>query len=176
MSIYEKIKQRVYEIIGPAAKGDKLSYAVDIIICTLVLLSSAAVIVELIGVSVVLILLSVSFILLETFPIGQKIHQFLYIFEVGIASFFTVEYVLRVWTAPMEYPDLRPDKARMHYIFSFMSLVDILSIVPVFVANLPTATGVMKIFKLCKILRLIKASRYLRGVANFGHAIQAKKR
>ena len=306
MSNYRKLKKRVYEIIGPAAKGDKLSYAVDIIICTLVLLSSAAVIVELIGVSaamarvlavfeyvtvgifvleyllrlwvcefaypecgnkfealkeyvtsfdslidllsivsivfnqipkqlsflrlvklvklarlvklsehihttgaahdkaeaikkrvneiidkgkdddkvskiydivsVVLILLSVSFILLETFPIGQKIHQFLYVFEVGIASFFTVEYVLRVWTAPMEYPDLRPDKARMHYIFSFMSLVDILSIVPVFVANLPTATGVMKIFKLCKILRLIKASRYLRGVANFGHAIQAKKR
>lgn len=306
MSKYKKLKQRVYEIIGPAAKGDKVSYAADIIICALVLLSSAAVVVELIGVSeavarvlavfeyvtvgifvleyllrlwvcefaypecankfealkeyvtsfdslidllsivsilfnqipkqlsflrlvklvklarlvklsehihttgavhekaealkkrvneildkgkdddklskaydvvsVVLILLSVSFILLETFPIGQRIHHFLYVFEVGIASFFTVEYVLRVWTAPMEYPDLRPDKARMHYIFSFMSLVDILSIVPVFVANLPTATGVMKIFKLCKILRLIKASRYLRGVANFGHAIQAKKR
>lgn len=306
MSKYKRIKQRVYEIIGPAAKGDKLSYAADMFICALVLLSSAAVVVELIGVSaavtraltvfeyvtvgifvleyllrlwvcefaypecphkfaalkeyvtsfdslidllsivsilfnqipkelaflrlvklvklarlvklsehihttgaahqkseavkkrvnqiidkgtgndkvskiydivsVVLILLSVSFILLETFPIGQQVHRFLYIFEVGIASFFTVEYVLRVWTAPMEYPEMRPDKARMHYIFSFMSLVDILSIVPVFVANLPTATGVMKIFKLCKILRLVKASRYLSGVANFGKAIHAKKR
>ena len=76
----------------------------------------------------------------------------------------------------MDYPEMRPDKARMRYIFSFMSLVDLLSIVPVFVANLPTATGVMKIFKLCKILRLVKASRYLSGVANFGKAIQAKKR
>lgn len=306
MSKYKQIKKRIYEIIGPAAKGDKLSYAVDIIICLLVLLSSVAVIVELIGVpekvasaietfeyitvgifafeyvlrlwtaelaypecknklealkeyvtsfdslidvlsivsivfnqipkqlaflrlvklvklarlvklsehvktsdkvheksemikkrvneiidkgkegdkvskiyditSIVLILLSVSFILVETFPISPKVHLFLYVFEVAIASFFAVEYVLRVWTAPMEFPLLRPDKARMRYIFSFMSLVDLLSIVPVFVANLPTATGVMKIFKLCKILRLVKASRYLSGIANFGKAIQAKKR
>lgn len=306
MSKYKQIKKRVYEVIGPAAKGDVLSYVVDIIICALVLLSSVAVIIELIGVpeavrhaletfeyvtvgvfaveyilrlwvcefaypecknkfealkeyvtsfdslidvlsivsivfnqipkqlaflrlvklvklarlvkisehvqtsnkmhekteaikkrvneiidkgqegdkiskiyditSVVLILLSVSFILLETFPISEQLHHFLYVFEVVIAIFFAIEYVLRVWTAPMDYPEMRPDKARMRYIFSFMSLVDLLSIVPVFVANLPTATGVMKIFKLCKILRLVKASRYLSGVANFGKAIQAKKR
>lgn len=306
MSKYKLLKKRVYEVIGPAAKGDKLSYAVDIIICTMVLLSSVAVIIELVGVpepvqhaleifeyvtvsifaveyvlrlwvcefaypkcpnkfealkeyvtsfdsfidvlsivsivfnqipkqlaflrlvklvklarlvkisehiktsnahhekmekikkrvneiidkgqdddkvskvydivSVILILLSVSFIFLETFPISVQLHQFLYVFEVIIAIFFAIEYVLRVWTAPMDYPEMRPDKARMRYIFSFMSLVDLLSIVPVFVANLPTATGVMKIFKLCKILRLVKASRYLSGVANFGKAIQAKKR
>lgn len=306
MSRYQSIKKRVYEIIGPAAKGDIASYIVDIFICSLVVLSSAAVIVELIGVpehiqhlleifesvvigifileyllrlwvcefaypecknkfeaikeyvtsfdslidllsifsivfnqipkqlsflrliklvklarlvklsehvqtsdahhkrmekvkkrvceiidkgeendkvskiydivSVVLILLSVFFILLETFPIAAGIHDFIYIVEVVIACFFTVEYVLRVWTAPLHYPEMRPDKARMHYIFSFMSFVDLLSIVPVFVANLPTATGVMKIFKLCKILRLVKASRYLSGIANFGKAIQSKKR
>ena len=306
MSRYKQIKKRVYEVIGPAAKGDKLSYAVDIFICSLVLLSSVAVIIELIGVpesvrhalevfeyvtvgifafeyalrlwtcefaypecdnklqalkeyvtsfdslidvlsivsivfnqipkqlaflrlvklvklarlvkisehintsdaqhqkmerikarvneiidkgkdddkiskvydimSVILILLSVCSILIETFPISDGFHQALHTFEVVVAIFFAIEYVLRVWTAPMDDPDMRPDKARMKYIFSFMSLVDLLSIVPVFVSNLPTATGIVKIFKLCKILRLVKASRYLSGVANFGKAIQAKKR
>ena len=306
MTKYQQIKKRVYEVLGPAAPGDKLSLAVDIIVCALVLLSSVAVVVELIGVpehiqhglevfenvvvgifvveyllrlwvceyaypecknkfeaikeyitsfdslvdvlsivsilfnqipkqlsflrliklvklarlaklsehiqtsnafhekaervqkrvneiidkgeegdtpskiydilSVILILLSVSFIMVETFPLSQGWYEFIHISEVVIAIFFTVEYVLRIWTAPMDDPDLRPDKARMKYIFSFMSLVDLLSIVPVFVANMPTATGIMKIFKLCKILRLVKASRYLSGVANFGRAIQAKKR
>lgn len=306
MTKYQQIKKRVYEVLGPAAPGDKLSLAVDILVCGLVLLSSVAVIIELIGVpavvqhglevfenvvvgifvveyllrlwvceyaypecknkfeavkeyitsfdslvdvlsivsilfnqipkqlsflrliklvklarlaklsehiqtsnafhekaervkkrvneiidkgeegdtpskiydilSVVMILLSVSFILVETFPLSQGWYQFIHISEVIIATFFAVEYVLRIWTAPMDDPDMRPDKARMKYIFSFMSLVDLLSIVPVFVANMPTATGIMKIFKLCKILRLVKASRYLSGVANFGRAIQAKKR
>ena len=306
MTKYRQIKKRVYEVLGPAAPGDKLSLAVDIIVCALVLLSSVAVVVELIGVpapvqhglevfenvvvcifvveyllrlwvceyaypecenkfeamkeyvtsfdslvdvlsivsilfnqipkqlsflrlvklvklarlaklsehiqtsnsfhekaervkkrvneiidkgeegdtpskvydilSVVMILLSVSFILVETFPLSEGWYRFIHISEVVIAIFFAVEYVLRIWTAPMDDPDLRPDKARMKYIFSFMSLVDLLSIVPVFVANMPTATGIMKIFKLCKILRLVKASRYLSGIANFGRAIQAKKR
>ena len=54
--------------------------------------------------------------------------------------------------------------------------VDLLSIVPVFVAGMSTATGILKIFKLCKIVRLLKASRYLSGVANFGLAIQKKKK
>jgi len=76
----------------------------------------------------------------------------------------------------MDYPNLRPDKARMQYIFSFMSLVDLLSIIPVFVADLPTASGILKIFKLCKIFRLVKASRYLTSIANFGRAIQKKKK
>ena len=126
--------------------------------------------------SVILIMLSVSFVIVETFPIPWVLLHALHIFEIVIAIFFTIEYVLRIWTAPLDYPALRPDKARMKYIFSFMSLIDLLSIVPVFVSGMSTATGILKIFKLCKILRLLKASRYLNSIANFGKAIQKKKR
>ncbi len=153
----KKIKVRINEIIDKGTEGDVVSKIFDIT-------------------SVVLILLSVSFVLVETFPIPETVHGAIYIFELIIACLFAIEYVLRVWTAPIDYPNMRPDKARMKYIFSFMSLVDLLSIVPVFVVNIPTATGILKIFKLCKILRLLKASRYLNSIANFGHAIQKKKR
>ncbi len=153
----KRIQERTLEIIDKGQKGDVASKIFDIT-------------------SIVLILSSVSFILIETFPISAAMHQVIYITEVVIACVFALEYILRVWTAPLEMPNMRPDKARMKYIFSFMSLVDLLSIVPVFVANLPTSTGILKIFKLCKILRLLKASRYLSSIANFGRAIQKKKR
>lgn len=152
-----RIQVRVNEIIDKGQPGDLLSKIYDVI-------------------SVLLILLSVSFILIETFPIPDVAHDVIYVFELVIASIFAIEYVLRVWTAPIDFPDMRPDKARMKYIFSFISLVDLLSIVPVFVANIPTATGILKIFKLCKIIRLLKASRYLNSIANFGKAIQNKKK
>ena len=148
---------RTNEIIDKGKEGDVVSKIYDVT-------------------AVVLIILSVSFVLLETFPIPEVVHNYMYIFELVIASLFAIEYVLRVWTAPIDYPQMRPDKARMAYIFSFMSIIDLLAIVPVFVANLPTATGILKIFKLCKILRLVKASRYLGSIANFGHAIQKKKK
>lgn len=150
-------QRRINEIIDKGEEGDLPSKIYDVI-------------------SVVLIFLSVSFILIETFAIPAWLHKTLFVFEVIIAVVFSIEYLLRIWTAPLEFPDMRPDKARMAYIFSFMSLVDLLSIVPVFVASMPTASGILKIFKLCKILRLVKASRYLSGIANFGKAIQAKQK
>lgn len=152
-----KIQVRVNEVIDKGQEGDIPSKIFDIA-------------------SVILIFLSVSFVLVETFPLPEIVQHSIYIFEVVIACLFSIEYVLRVWTAPLDMPELRPDKARMKYIFSFMSLVDLLSIVPIFVANLPTATGILKIFKLCKILRLLKASRYLSSIANFARAIQRKKK
>ena len=155
--VFEKIKVRVNEIIDKGKEGDKISKVYDIV-------------------SVILIIISVSFILVETFPLPEIVHKILLIFEITIAILFAVEYILRVWTAPLDYPELRPDKARMKYIFSFMSLIDLLSIVPVFIAGLPTSMGILKIFKLCKILRLVKASRYLSGIANFGLAIKKKKK
>jgi len=153
----ESLKVRTNEIIDKGRDGDIVSKIFDIT-------------------SVILILISVSFILVETFPVPEAMHRTIYIFELAIACMFAVEYVLRVWTAPIDYPDMRPDKARMRYIFSFMSFVDLFSIVPVFVADIPMATGILKIFKLCKIIRLLKVSRYLNSVANFGRAIQKKKR
>ena len=152
-----KIQIRVNEIIDKGKDGDVVSKIFDIT-------------------SVVLILLSVFFVLVETFPVPESVHNSIYTFEIIIACIFAMEYVLRVWTAPLDYPNMRPDKARMKYILSAMSLIDLLSIVPVFVANLPTATGILKIFKLCKMLRLLKASRYLNSIANFGRAIQRKKK
>jgi voltage-gated potassium channel len=152
-----KIQARVNEIIDKGRPGDIPSKIYDIV-------------------SVVLILLSVSVILIETFPLPQVAHTIIYYFELVVACIFAIEYVLRVWTAPLDYPEMRTDKARMKYIFSFISLIDLLSIIPVFVAGIPTATGILKIFKLCKIIRLIKASRYLNSIANFGRAIQKKKK
>ena len=151
------IKTRVNEIIDKGKEGDIPSKIFDVT-------------------SVILIFLSVFFVLVETFPLPDAAHRAIYLFEIVIACLFAIEYVLRVWTAPLDYPELRPDKARMKYIFSFMSLIDLLSILPVFVANLPTAAGILKIFKLCKILRLLKASRYLNSIANFARAIQKKKK
>lgn len=154
---WQAVQRRVNEIIDKGEDGDVPSKIYDVI-------------------SILLIFLSVAFILIETFAIPAWLHKTLFVFEVIIASVFAVEYLLRIWTAPLEFPDMRPDKARMAYIFSFMSLVDLLSIIPVFVASMPTASGILKIFKLCKILRLVKASRYLSGIANFGKAIQAKQK
>ena len=77
MSKYKKFKKRIYEIIGPSEKGDKLSILFDILLCGLVILSCVAVIVELITKSETLI-------------------HYLSIFERVAVGIFIVEYIIRL--------------------------------------------------------------------------------
>lgn len=154
---FSKVQKRIYEILYQENEGDKLALVYDIL-------------------TILLIVTSVVFIILETFPISDSVRNGMHIFEYIIASVFALEYVMRVWVAPLEYPEKTPDKARMAYIFSFFSLIDLLSIMPVFIVGLPTELAVVKVFKLCKILRLVKVSRYVRGFATFFEVIKKKAR
>ena len=153
----KRIQLRVHQVINRHEKGDRLSLFYDIL-------------------SVFLIVLSVSFIIIESFHVSHTVHSLIYSAELFIAVFFSIEYVLRIWVSPLEYHYLDHDRARVQYLFSFMSIVDLVAIIPVFVANIPNATGMLKIFKLCKIVRLIKASRYFGGAQEFGKTLQSKKK
>lgn len=70
-------------------------------------------------------------------------HAF-YLVEIGFALIFTLEYAIR----------FRQARNKRHYVFSFFSFVDIITILPVF---LPVAnTGFMRILKVFRILRFAK--------------------
>ena len=157
-------KKRVHEIIFKDNQGDKLSKAYDIV-------------------SIVIILLSVTTIVLDTFTFPEPVEKTIYWFEVGFTIFFVIDYILRVWTAEFEYPELDREHARTKYIFSFIAIIDLLAILPIFFsfspdaeAAMPTTVAVLKIFKIFKITRLLKASRYLNGLNMFVQAIKKKKK
>lgn len=155
-----KIKYRIYEIISKDKEGDILSKIYD-------------------ALSISLILVCVAIIIADTFtlksPTANTIyHNVLYYTEVGITICFIVDYILRVWTAEFEYPNVHPDKAKMKYIFSFIALIDLLSIFAIFLVDIPKSAGILKILKLLRIVRVLKFSRYFNGLYNFGVAIKKK--
>ena len=155
-----KLKFRVHEIISKDKEGDILSKIYDIV-------------------SVCLILLCVVIIVADTFTLPNEswnkvYHNVLFYSEVSITVCFIIDYVLRVWTAEYEYPNMHPDKAKMKYIFSFTALIDLLSIFAIFLVDIPKSAGVLKILKLLRIVRVLKFSRYFDGIYNFGVAIKKK--
>ncbi len=152
-----RIKKRVYEIICKDTDGDIASRIYDIF-------------------SISLIFLSVIMLIADTFTIEGAGKTILHVSEYVVAILFTLEYIVRVWTSSIEYPDCDPDRAKMKYIFSFMALIDLLSIVPVFLTGLDSTLATVKILKLFKILRLVKMSRYLSGINRFASAVASKKK
>ena len=137
MSKYKKFKKRIYEIIGPSEKGDKLSILFDIFLCGLVILSCVAVIVELITKSETLI-------------------HYLGIFERVAVGIFIVEYIIRLWVCEFQYPECKNKfHAIWEFITSFDSLIDILSIVSILFNQIPKEFAVLRLIKLVKLVRLV---------------------
>lgn len=139
---YQKFKQRTFEIIEKAEKGDVVSKIFDIFI-------------------IVLIIINILSVFIETFIISDELRDFLYKVEVISVIIFTIEYILRVWTAPLLFDHLPPALARIKYIFSFMALIDLFAILPFYIPFIIRVDlRILRILRLVRLLRVIKANRY----------------
>lgn len=146
--MYQKIQKWVFEIIEKGKKDDKASIVFDSFIMTLITLNVASV-------------------FIETFNISSKFAYILKIFEIASISIFTIEYLLRLWTAPYLFPKCSYIKSRIKYIFSFMALIDLFSILPfylpfIFVIDL----RVLRALRIFRLFRLLKFNRYAKSMQN----------
>ena len=140
---YKAFKKRVFEIISKAEKGDTVSKIFDRCIMALIFLSIVT-------------------IILESFAeIHAKWHAQLHALEVIAVIVFTLEYILRIWTADLLYPESK--HPRLKYFFSFMALIDLLAILPFylpFIAADLLFLRMMRLFRLFRLLRVLKLGRY----------------
>ena len=139
-----KLKQRIFEIISKSENGDTASSVFDWMI-------------------VILIALSIITIVLESFQsIRVRFHAVFSVIEVITIVVFTLEYLLRIWTADLLYPETK--HPRLRYIFSFMALVDLLAILPFYLPFFSADLRflrMMRLFRLFRLLRILKLGRYL---------------
>ena len=81
-----KIKQRIFEIIQVAKPNDKLSRIFDISLMSL-------------------IMLNVCLVIADTFTLRENLLKIFSHIETVSVIIFTIEYILRVWTADLLYPE-----------------------------------------------------------------------
>lgn len=128
------------------------------------------------GFLIVLISVNVLIVILDTFSgISDGVKKAFNFIEVFSVVAFSIEYLLRLWTADCRYPDYSPTKARVKYAFSFMAIIDLLAILPfympfVFVFDL----RVLRAVRLLRMLRLLKVNRYTTALSTLGNVIKRK--
>ncbi len=108
----------------------------------------------------VLIILSLAAFAFETLPsLSPAFRKFLAGFEVFTVAVFTLEYFLRLFCC-------RP---RLSYAFSFYGIVDLIAILPFYLA-----TGLdlrsLRAFRLLRLFRLLKLVRYSAAVQRYHRA------
>jgi voltage-gated potassium channel len=97
-----------------------------------------------------LIIISIIEFSFETVPgLGEETLWWLGITEIVITLLFTLEYALRVFCA----------ERKLSYIFSFYGLIDLLAILPFYLA-LGIDIRAIRAFRLLRVVRLLKLARY----------------
>lgn len=156
MTTYEKIKKRTFEIIEKGGHGDTPSKVFDIFI-------------------MILICLNVLSVFVETFTISNTMRKILADIELFSIIIFSVEFILRVWTADFLYKNLSPVKAKIRYVFSFMALIDLFAILPFYIPFvIKVDLRVLRILRLFRLSRIIKANRYTKSLQKVMRVISEK--
>lgn len=97
-------------------------------------------------------------------------------FEIVSVAIFTVEYALRVWTAP-EDPRYagRPFADRVRYMAQPYMIIDLVAIAPAYIALfVPFAD--LRILRLFRLFRLLKIARYSPAVSTLIHVLSLERR
>lgn len=150
-----KFKKQVFRIISPDHDGYMPSKIFDISI-------------------IILILLNVVIVVADTFdniPLGFS--NIFSIIDIVSMIIFTVEYLLRLWTADLLYPDAK--KPRLKYLFSASAVIDLLAILPFYIPFIiPIDLRVLRMLRLFRLIRIFKLNRYSDAFSAIGKVMKSK--
>jgi voltage-gated potassium channel len=150
----EAIKKNIFSVIEPAEDGDKASRRFDIFI-------------------IALIIVNVIIVVADTFDVHML--PIFHTIEIISVVIFTIEYALRLWTADLIRPSWNSTLARIRYVFSFMALVDLFSILPFYVPFLISHNLiVLRSLRVLRLLRLFKVTRYTNVSTTLGEVFRKK--
>jgi len=150
-------KKRVFDIIQIGHDYDFPSRAFDFFIMGMVVVNLAIAI-------------------LETFDISPALRAVLDNFERFTVICFTIEYLLRIWTAEYLYPKEDRASAIRRYMTSFSGIIDLLSFLPFYLPIFfPAGVVAFRMLRVIRIFRLFRVNSYYDALNVIGDVVNSKK-
>lgn len=160
--MYKKLKLRIFKVIDQGNEDMQANDVFDYFIVTLIVLNVAA-------------------IILQSFDdINAKYEVLFNRFEIFSAIVFTIEYILRIWTAELKYEVGSTFHARVKFILSPMAIIDLLAILPFYLlllnmTHINIDLMFIRILRLTRLLRVFKLSRYSNALKLVAKVLKDKK-
>ncbi len=134
----KKIRERIFHIIQIGDKSDLPSRVFDIFIVFVICFNIAAT-------------------LFATFEESAPYKNIIDQIETVTVIIFTIEYILRIWTADFLYPKKSKFVAILTFIFSFYGIVDFLTFFPFYLPIVfPAGIVALRVFRVIRIFKLFK--------------------
>ncbi|WP_027002899.1 potassium channel family protein [Hugenholtzia roseola] len=151
-------EERVFNIVEKHEKGNLPSLIFDVFIIILVILSVVETVIE------------------SYKDIESSYKIYLLSFEYFTIYVFSVEYLLRLFSAPAKYKYKHRGIAYLRYVFSPLAIIDLLAILPFFLPMLGWGDlRLLRLLRVLRIVRLLKLKRYSRSLGLVGQVIAEKR-
>ncbi|MBO7662556.1 MAG: ion transporter [Clostridia bacterium] len=129
------LKHRLHEMISGGLKGNRAARIFSWLVIILILLSTLALILEMVQ------------------AVPTYFETPLFWLEAVTVGVFTLEYLIGLWTADLAYPkDAHP---RLRYICSLMAIIEVLAVLPFYLALILHDSELLEVVEAAEILRLL---------------------
>ena len=126
----------------------------------------------------VVVLVNCSAVILDSVPEVHAVYKdFFHELEFWSVTFFTIEYVLRVWSLGAKFAGGEGGswKGRSQYIFSPFGLVDFFATMPHYMHMFFPSLD-LRILRVLRLLRILKLSKYNTALQDLFHAVYSERR
>lgn len=157
-SIWEQRRKRLAGIVEIGSSDGSVSRGYDVL-----------------GTLVIIINLIVSVLMTFT-SVEQQYGEILLLIERITVIFFSIDYVLRLWTAKYIFDADTEFGAMRKYMLSFSGIVDLLSFLPYFLPIFfPSGAVAFRIFRIIRIFRLFRINAYYDSLYVITEVIAGKR-
>lgn len=150
-------KFRIYAILTVSNRKGDASWYFDIFIVGLIGLNTVALILESIP------------------PLQIQYNEEFHLFETISVVIFTVEYLLRLWTANAIPRFTTPLWGNLRYAATPFALIDLLAVLPFYLPFFGVDLRIMRILRVFRLFRLFKIARYIRALSLISSVFRQKR-
>lgn len=156
--MFAKTKRKVFLLLDPEKGGTAADRFVNSFIIGLILLNTLAVILETV----------------EAIYIPCK--EYFWLVEVFSVAFFSIEYILRVWSCTCNEKYSHPIFGRVKYMFSVGGIIDLLAILPFYLPLFGAFDlRFLRLLRLLRFARFFKLGRYMNAKGVIVNVIRSKR-
>jgi voltage-gated potassium channel len=151
------MKKQIHNLLTVSKRSGGMSWYIDAFIITLIILNVIAIVLESIE------------------PLRLQFQVYFYIFELFSVIIFTIEYVLRVWTANLIPEYKKPVTGNLKYALTPLAIIDLLAFLPFYLPFIGFDLRLLRILRIFRIFRLFKIARYVEALSFINRVFKQKR-
>jgi voltage-gated potassium channel len=151
------MNQRIYAVLSESKRPGDISWYFDLFIISLILLNVLAILLE------------------SVEGLHVRYSKVFNYFEISSVVVFTIEYILRVWTANLDPRFKSTFFGNVRFALTPMAIIDLLAFLPFYLTFTTVDMRFIRALRIFRIFRLFKITRYIIALSLMNRVFRQKR-